>query len=52
MVGLSIGCLPPGTSCLYPQPGTTCPPTLPGGRPLSDTRPGAPSSAPGGRYGL
>ena len=48
MVGLSNGCMPPGSPCLYPQPGSTRPPGKPGGRPLSEPRPGA-HAAPGGR---
>ena len=34
MVGLSNGCMPPGSPCLYPQPGSTRPPGKPGGRPV------------------
>jgi hypothetical protein len=52
MVGLSNGCLPPGTSCLYPQPGSTRPPGPPGGRPLSEPRPGVPPGTPGGRHSV
>ena len=48
-VGKMKGCTPPEVSCLYPQPGPTRPTGKPGGRPLSEPRPGAPG-APGGRY--